>query len=104
MGEYLIERLGDLCELGVVGEIRGKGLTVGVEFVKNTETMEPFPKDLAFGVKVGRRCINKEKMLVRYSPGWVAVAPPYIITEDEIDDMVNRLGRAIVGVLNEVRA
>jgi adenosylmethionine-8-amino-7-oxononanoate aminotransferase len=104
MGEYLIERLGDLCELGVVGEIRGKGLTVGVEFVQDTETMKPFPTDLALGVKVGRRCIQKEKMLVRYAPGWIAVAPPYIVTEEDVDDMVNRLGRAIVSVLNEVRA
>ena len=34
MGEYLIERLGDLRELGVIGEIRGKGLMVGIELVQ----------------------------------------------------------------------
>ena len=103
MGQYLIERLGDLRELGVIGEIRGKGLMVGIEFVQNPDTLESFPRDLSFGVKVGRACIQKEKMLVRYAPEWVAVAPPFIITEEQIDEIVNRLGCAIVAVLNQVR-
>jgi len=101
MGQYLKEKLEDLRELGVVGDIRGKGLMLGIEFVQNLETMEPFPRQLGFGIKVGRTCIQQEKMLVRYSPDWVAVAPPYIIEKDEIDDMVERLGRAIVAVLNQ---
>lgn len=103
MGQYLIERLGDLRELGVISEIRGKGLMVGIELVQNPETLEPFPPDLAFGVKVGRTCIQQEKMLVRYAPEWVAVAPPFIVTQEEIDEMVGRLGRAIVRVLDQVR-
>ncbi len=76
---------------------------VGVELVQNPETLEPFPAELAFGVKVGRTCIQEEKMLVRYAPEWVAVAPPFIVTREEIDEMVDRLGRAIVMVLNQVR-
>jgi adenosylmethionine-8-amino-7-oxononanoate aminotransferase len=100
MGQYLINRLDDLREFGVIGEVRGKGLMVGIELVQDPETLEPFPNDLAFGVKVGRTCIQKEKMLVRYAPGWVAIAPPFIITEEEIDDMVNRLGKAIIAVLD----
>ena len=76
---------------------------VGIEFVQNPETLEPFPQEHAFGVKVGRTCIQQEKMLVRYAPEWVAVAPPYIITREEIDDMVDRLRRAVVTVLNQVR-
>ena len=77
---------------------------IGVEFVQNPETMEPFPKEFGFGVKVGKNCVGKQKMLVRYSPDWIAVAPPFIITEEEVDDMVDRLGRAIVEVLDEFRA
>ncbi len=100
MGQYLLDRLDDLRELGVIGDIRGKGLMVGVELVQNPETLEPFPRELAFGVKVGKTCIQKEKMLVRYAPGWIAIAPPFIINQDQIDDMVNRLARAIVAVLD----
>jgi len=103
IGEYLMERLEDLRELGVVGDIRGKGLMIGIELVQDPVTMEPFPHELGFGLKVGRQCIQKEKMLVRYSPDWVAVAPPFIIEKDEVDDVVERLGRAIIAVLNQVR-
>jgi len=103
MGKYLEEKLSELKELGVVGDIRGKGLMFGIEFVQNLETMEPFPRHLGFGIKVGRTCIQQEKMLIRYSPNWVAVAPPFIIGKDEIDDIVERLGRAIITVLNQLR-
>jgi adenosylmethionine-8-amino-7-oxononanoate aminotransferase len=54
-------------------------------------------------VRVGKNCIHEEKMLVRYAPDWVAVAPPLIVTKEEIDEIVNRLGRAIVAVLNQVQ-
>lgn len=103
MGKYLMERLDDLRELGVVGDIRGKGLMIGIEFVQDVATMAPFPRELAFGMKVGRQCIQQEKMLVRYSPDWVAVAPPFIVEKEEIDDMVERLGRAIIAVLDQVK-
>lgn len=103
-GHYLVNRLGDLKELGVIGDIRGEGLMIGVEFVQDPETMERFPREFGFGVKVGKNCVGNQKMLVRYSPDWIAVAPPFIITEAEIDDMVDRLGRAIVAVLDEFRA
>jgi adenosylmethionine-8-amino-7-oxononanoate aminotransferase len=76
---------------------------VGIELVQDPQTLQPFPHELGFGVKVGRSAILKEKMLVRYSPAWVALAPPFIVTEEQIDDMVDRLGRAIVAVLNQVR-
>ena len=103
MGHYLMERLEDLRELGVIGDIRGKGLMVGIEFVRDPATMELFPKEVAFGVRVGKNCLHQQKMLIRYAPNWVELAPPFIITEDEIDDMVGRLRQAIVEVLGELK-
>lgn len=103
MGKYLMERLQDLKELGVIGDIRGEGLMIGVEFVQNPSTMTLFPPEMEFGVKVGKNCIQQENMLVRYSANWVAVAPPFIISEGEVDDMVKRLGKAIITVLDQVR-
>jgi adenosylmethionine-8-amino-7-oxononanoate aminotransferase len=103
MGQYLVQRLDELKELGVIGEIRGKGLMIGIEFVQNTETLEPFPKEVAFGTRVGRNCMHQKKMIVRMSPKWVAVAPPYIIEPEEIDDMVARLGQAITEELSNLK-
>ena len=95
MGDYLMTKLGDLRELGVIGDIRGKGLMVGVEFVQDTEKLTPFPAEIGFGLRVGKNTVHKKKMLIRSSPNWVAVAPPFITTRAEIDDMVGRLGEAI---------
>jgi adenosylmethionine-8-amino-7-oxononanoate aminotransferase len=102
-GQYLTDRLEELKDLGVIGDVRGRGLMIGVEFVQDPETMEQFPEEQAFGVKVGKNCVFDKKMLVRYAPHWVAVAPPFIISEEQIDDMVSRLRQAIVEVLAEVR-
>src|SRR5437660_8032843 len=40
---------------GVIGDIRGKGLFQGIEFVRDPATKEPFAANVAFGVRVGRR-------------------------------------------------
>jgi len=103
MGEYLMEHLEVLKELGVIGDIRGKGLMIGIEFVQDPGTLEQFPEEIGFGVKVGKNAIHKQKMLIRYSPHWVAIAPPFVITEEEIDEMVHRLRQAIGEVLAEIR-
>ncbi|MCC7163430.1 MAG: aspartate aminotransferase family protein [Anaerolineae bacterium] len=103
MGEYLMTKLQDLRELGVIGDIRGKGLMIGVEFVKDPETLESFPKETEFGLRVGRNTIHQKKMLIRSAPNWVAVAPPFITTCAEIDDMVGRLGEAIFEELGKLK-
>lgn len=103
MGEYLMTKLEDLRELGVIGEIRGKGLMVGIELVQNPETLEPFPKQVEFGIRVGKNCIHQKKMLIRFAPHWVAVAPPFITTREEIDEIVRRLGEAIFEELSKLK-
>jgi adenosylmethionine-8-amino-7-oxononanoate aminotransferase len=95
MGEYFMGKLEDLRELGVIGEIRGRGLMVGIELVQNPDTMEPFPKQAQFGIKVGKNCIHQKNMLIRYAPNWLALAPPFVTTREEIDEIVRRLGEAI---------
>jgi len=76
---------------------------VGIEFVRDTATMEWFPAETRFGIRVGKNCVHKQKMLIRYAPNWVELAPPFIITEDEIDDMVGRLRQAMIEVLGELK-
>jgi adenosylmethionine-8-amino-7-oxononanoate aminotransferase len=103
MGEYLQRRLTDLKDFGVVGEVRGKGLMIGVEFVMNDTTNEPYPPESEFGIRVGRNCVHKQKMLVRYAQNWIALAPPFIISKKEIDLMVKQLAHAVSDVMEEIR-
>jgi adenosylmethionine-8-amino-7-oxononanoate aminotransferase len=87
---------------GVIGDIRGKGLLQGIEFVRNTKTKEQFPKDAAFGVRVGRRALDNG-LLCRFDPHWLAFGPPLVVTSEQIDEMVELLDRSIGEALLEMR-
>lgn len=83
---------------GVIGDIRGKGLLQGIEFVRNRETKERF--DPPIGVRIGRRALENG-LLCRFDPHWLAFGPPLISTAGEIDEMVGILDRSMNEVLAE---
>jgi adenosylmethionine-8-amino-7-oxononanoate aminotransferase len=86
---------------GIIGDIRGKGLFLGIEFVRNPGTKERFPNDLAFGVRVGRRALENG-LLTRFDPHWLAVGPPLVVTAEQIDEMAAILDRSLGEVLATV--
>src|SRR5262245_38872380 len=88
---------------GVIGDIRGKGLFQGIEFVRNPATKERFPADLAFGVQVGRRALQNG-LLCRFDPHWIAFGPPLIVTPEQVDEMVAILDRSLGEVLEQMKA
>ncbi|HEY7327549.1 MAG TPA: aspartate aminotransferase family protein [Gemmataceae bacterium] len=79
---------------GIIGDIRGKGLLQGIEFVRNPKTKEPFSKEVGFGLRVGRRALDKG-LLCRFDPHWLAFGPPLVTTSEQIDEMVELLDRSI---------
>jgi len=103
MGSYLWKRLEELKDLGIIGEIRGRGLLIGVEFVKDLKTKEPFGKDVKFGIQVGKTALSKG-LMIRYDPNWIAFAPPLIVTREEIDMMVDIFTESVKEVFNRVKA
>ena len=86
---------------GVIGDIRGKGLFQGIEFVKNPATKERFPATTAFGVQVGRRALHNG-MLTRFDPHWIALGPALTFTTEQIDELLAILDRSIGEVLATV--
>ena len=101
MGAYLREHLETLKGLGIVGEIRGKGLLVGIEF-KDPETGISFDPDVKFGTQVGKKALQKG-LLTRFDPHWIAFAPPLIITKEEIDLMMAIFLDSVTEVLKNVK-
>jgi adenosylmethionine-8-amino-7-oxononanoate aminotransferase len=95
-----LERLAK--KYGVIGDIRGKGLFLGIEFVKNPATKERFPPNMAFGVQVGRRALENG-LLTRFDPHWLAVGPALNITAEHIDEIVALLDRSMGEVLNSLK-
>jgi adenosylmethionine-8-amino-7-oxononanoate aminotransferase len=77
-----------------IGDVRGKGLFQGIEFVRDRATKQPFPPSVAFGVRVGKRALQNG-LLCRFDPNWIAFGPPLTSTADEIADMVSILDQSI---------
>jgi 4-aminobutyrate---pyruvate transaminase len=88
-------RLHALGEHPLVGEARGIGLIGGVELVADKRTKRTF--EPACGV--GARCVRfaeENGLIVRSIAGdVVSICPPLVITAQEIDELFDRLGRAL---------
>jgi adenosylmethionine-8-amino-7-oxononanoate aminotransferase len=82
----------------VIGDVRGKGLFQGMEFVRDRLTRERFPAETAFGVRVGRRALANG-LLCRFDPHWLAFGPPLTVTAEQVDEMVAVLDRSLGEVL-----
>jgi adenosylmethionine-8-amino-7-oxononanoate aminotransferase len=85
-----------------VGDIRGRGLFVGLEFVRDRASREPF--DPALQVHATLKRLAMDHGLMCYPMGGtidgrrgdhVLLAPPFTATEDDIDEIVLRLDRAL---------
>ena len=83
---------------GVIGDIRGKGLFLGMEFVRDLKTKERFTN--SFGIRVGKRALENG-LLCRFDPHWLAFGPPLVVTAEQVDEMVAVLDRSMGEVLAE---
>jgi adenosylmethionine-8-amino-7-oxononanoate aminotransferase len=84
-----------------VGDIRGRGLFIGIELVEDRMTKEPFDPALAVNGKI--KAAAMEQGLMCYPMGGtidgkrgdhIVIAPPYIIEEGHIDEIVEKLSTA----------
>jgi adenosylmethionine-8-amino-7-oxononanoate aminotransferase len=98
LGDHLRSRLTCLKKYGIVREIRGKGILLGVEFVKDTKSMEPFPE---LG-KEFKRSALEHGIILRVDPSWFAVAPPLIAEEEDIDEMCDLIDASLRTALDRV--
>jgi 4-aminobutyrate---pyruvate transaminase len=88
-------RLRKLGEHPLVGEARGMGLVGGVELVANKKSKQNFdPKR-----SVGLRAVNfaqEEGVISRALGGdTLSICPPLVISEGDVDEMFDRLGRVL---------
>ena len=99
MGEYLLgalqRQIGDHPN---VGNIRGKGLMLIVEFAANRETKEKFDPAKNFGGKL-QDATRKRGLIVRCSNDGIAIAPPLIITKSQCDKVAGTITEAVKEVL-----
>jgi adenosylmethionine-8-amino-7-oxononanoate aminotransferase len=96
VGAHLEQRLEGLRRLGIVGDIRGRGLFLGIEWVRDPITREQFAPPI--GLAIGRQAL-RNGLLTRFDPHWLALGPPLTITEAQADEIVDILERSIREVL-----
>jgi 2,2-dialkylglycine decarboxylase (pyruvate) len=107
-GEYMLERLRELQSAHEqIGEVRGRGLLVGIELVEDRDTREPAN---ALGVAMTNGCYERGlSMNITRTGGnqnCLRIAPPLVVTEEEIDlaiEIMDASLRAAVPVLYSTR-
>ncbi|MFK7801556.1 MAG: aminotransferase class III-fold pyridoxal phosphate-dependent enzyme [Anaerolineae bacterium] len=88
-GDYFLHKLTPFIDrFKSIGDVRGKGLMLGIEMVDDKATKTP--KDMAFGQQIAA-VAQKEGAMVRASGHKIILSPPLIINEEEIDVIVNAL-------------
>lgn len=102
MGDYLYGQLQQLKEHSIVGDVRGGlGLLAAVELVADRETKTSFPPEAQLAKRLPP--IIYDHGLVSFRAGDViAICPPLIITEDEVDYLVNALDESLTVLEREL--
>jgi 2,2-dialkylglycine decarboxylase (pyruvate) len=101
-GDYFISRLRELARrFEIIGDVRGRGLLIGVEFVRDRHSKEPAEVE---GAKITRECLNRGLLVsIVQFPGSLSVwriAPPLTTKRAEIDralEIIESSMRAVVG-------
>ena len=90
----LQDGLREFSDHPLVGEVRGVGLVGALEFVSDKASKEAFDPKVGFGAYFQGQA-ESEGLIIRAIGDTIAVCPPLIIVEDEIDELLGCLGRAL---------
>jgi len=110
-GRYLGEVLREMLEeLPCVGDVRGLGMLWGVEFVADQKSKAPISPEVHFSSRVADLAFERG---VIFYPGagcvdgvsgdHILIAPPFVITKDEIEEVVVGLRNAVEEVWREIK-
>jgi adenosylmethionine-8-amino-7-oxononanoate aminotransferase len=104
-------RLQTLRELPCVGDVRGRGLLAGVEFVADTGTRAPFPRSARFAETFAEAALEAGLVVwpnVGQADGTngdlAMLAPPFVVSHEEIDLIVQRFGEALRATVERIGA
>lgn len=99
VGPYMLQALRDRLGQHVhVGDIRGKGLMLGIELMKDRGSKETFP----MANRTGRQILKasaKRGLITRALGDTLVFAPPLVITRGDADEIVDRFALAVEDVL-----
>lgn len=109
MGQVLHQRLDQLRGFPMVGDVRGRGLLAGIELVEDRNSRRPFKSSVrvadrlaATALELGLVVWPNAGHLEDGTGDLVMLAPPFVIDQEQIGEMVTLLGQALERVAAEV--
>ena len=110
MGKGLKRRLEGLLRHPHVGDVRGKGLLLGVEFVRDKKTKAPFPREWKYVEAFVARALERGLVLwpnIGHADGTngdlVIVAPPFTLKEDEAALIRDKIEATVIDMEGKFR-
>lgn len=101
VGAYFLERLKAIAPRHPnIGDVRGMGLMIGIELVKDKATKQPFDLAECFGARIWARCLDAG-VLIRNLADTFIISPPLTLKREHVDVMVEVFDRAISAVESE---
>lgn len=97
LGEYTRERFNKMKDkYPLIGDVRGIGLSIGVDLVQNVDTKERAKEAAA---KICYRCWEKGIILTFFANNVLRVQPPLVITKEQMNKALDIIEESIVGYL-----
>ncbi|MER9353783.1 aspartate aminotransferase family protein [Mesorhizobium sp. M0514] len=112
IGRYLFSRLDALQQRHpCIGEVRGRGLFAGLEFVADRSSRAPFPEDAGFTAMLASEMRKRNVIINPGVPGvnfgrggdHIQISPPFTIKESEIDQIVDALDDVLTAMPDAFR-
>jgi len=104
-----LEKLAQRHEM--IGQVRGKGLLLGMEFVEDRKTRKPFAKEAAVTSRISNALLDRGLIICPgvqdsnfgHGGDHIQISPPFIINEQEIDIIVDTLDDALSEIEPQLR-
>ena len=100
IGKYALDKLEELKDKHqIIGDVRGKGLFLGIELVKDRTTKEPVDESLI--IRIANDCLQQGVIIGRTNRSFlslnntICLAPALIATKDDIDEIVTSIDHAL---------
>jgi adenosylmethionine-8-amino-7-oxononanoate aminotransferase len=93
-GKRLLEGVKQLLSLEIVGDVRGMGMLVGLELVEDKATKKAFDPAKKMGERLHKECC-KRGLYSRIRGDIYCLAPPFVTSDAQIDQIVNILGESV---------
>ena len=105
VGSYLLQKLRTtFSDEEYVGDVRGAGLLAAIEFVADKARPKAFETELQLGAYIAAAC-RQQGVIVRPLPHGdiLGFSPPLIVTEQDIDEIVERVKRGVACGVDELK-